>query len=97
MEKKNGAKREWLIAAREKQKQTVHQAAGLLKISPTLLHWLEQNGDTITRPGIADRIQKKYRLSIEQRNDLVHEKYRVRDKKTRKQRAEYEMVNGEKI
>lgn len=91
------AKRDWLIAAREKQKQTVAQAAGALKISPTLLHWLEQNDDTITHPGIADRIQRKYRLTTEQRNDLVAEKYRVKEKRTRKQRAEYDLVNGEKV
>ena len=85
-------KREWLIAAREKQKMTVQQAAGKLRISPTLLLWLEMDENTITHPGIADRIRRQYK----QRNDMVAVQYEIKEKPKKKARAEYEMVNGVK-
>ena len=89
-------KREWLIAAREKQKMTVQQAAGKLRISPTLLLWLEMDENTITHPGIADRIRRLYKLTVEQRNDMVAVQYEIKEKPKKKARAEYDMVNGVK-
>lgn len=94
MAEQTKGKREWLIAAREKLQLTVGQAAGTLRISPTLLHWLEQSNSTITHPGIADRIRKLYKLTIEQRNSLVAPKHAITEKG--KKRASYEMVNGVK-
>ena len=91
-------RREWLIAAREKKELSINQAAFALKISPTLLTWLERGADTITHPGIAHRIRKFYKLTVEQRNDLVAEKHAISEKsgKSGKKRASYDLVNGVK-
>ena len=71
MAEQKAGRREWLIAAREKKELSINQAAFALKISPTLLTWLERGADTITHPGIADRIRKFYKLTVEQRNDII--------------------------
>lgn len=91
------SRRDWLIQAREKMGKTVKQAAAELRISPTLLHWLETSDTTITHPGIADRIRKMYRLSVEQRNDLVAVQYEIKEKPKKQKRAAYELIGGEKV
>ena len=90
------SRREWLIEAREKKGLTINQAVAAVKISPTLLHWLETSDTTIIHPGIADRIRKMYRLSVEQRNDLVAVQYEIAEKPKKQKRASYDLVGGEK-
>ena len=81
------AQREWLIAAREKLGYNVEQAADRLHISETLLTWLEKFDETITHPGIADRIREMYKLTLDQRNDLVAVQYEITDKPKRRRKV----------
>lgn len=69
--------RQWLIDKREALGLTRGEMAQMCYCSEKLL-WMLENGRDITHPGIVAWIALRYGLTVDEFNDLVAEKRRVK-------------------
>lgn len=69
-------RREYMIEYREAREISLQDMAQKLKISKTLLWWLESSDQEVTHPNIAERVGKAYNLTPEQVESMMPENHR---------------------